>query len=114
MLPAPISPSRRVLMGPGPSDVPHRVLAALAAPTVGHLDPEFLRISYELQGMVRPVLGTRSNLAHAVTRARGRLTDGVPPGRGRLEVRAAMSHHLRDVFADTPFGVLVVMPAVAG
>lgn len=28
-------------MGPGPSDVSPRVLAALARPTIGHLDPEF-------------------------------------------------------------------------
>ncbi|HHQ49029.1 MAG TPA: alanine--glyoxylate aminotransferase family protein, partial [Acidobacteria bacterium] len=35
-------PPRRILMGPGPSDVPPRVLAAMAQPTVGHLDPEFV------------------------------------------------------------------------
>jgi len=34
-------PPRRILMGPGPSDVSPRVLAALARPTVGHLDPAF-------------------------------------------------------------------------
>ena len=34
-------PPRRILMGPGPSDVSPRVLAALARPTIGHLDPEF-------------------------------------------------------------------------
>ena len=34
-------PPVRTLMGPGPSDVPPRVLAALARPTVGHLDPAF-------------------------------------------------------------------------
>ena len=34
-------PPRRILMGPGPSDVSPRVLAALARPTIGHLDPAF-------------------------------------------------------------------------
>jgi alanine-glyoxylate transaminase / serine-glyoxylate transaminase / serine-pyruvate transaminase len=29
----------RLLMGPGPSDVHHRVLRAMATPLVGHLDP---------------------------------------------------------------------------
>lgn len=67
MLPAPIAPSRRVLMGPGPSDVPPRVLAALAAPTVGHLDPEFLRIMDELQGMLRQVFATQNKLTLAVS-----------------------------------------------
>jgi hypothetical protein len=32
-------PPRRIFMGPGPSDVSPRVLAALARPTIGHLDP---------------------------------------------------------------------------
>lgn len=34
----------RTLMGPGPSNVHPRVLQALAMPTLGHLDPEFLGI----------------------------------------------------------------------
>jgi alanine-glyoxylate transaminase / serine-glyoxylate transaminase / serine-pyruvate transaminase len=32
-------PPIRTLMGPGPSDVNPRVLAALSRPIVGHLDP---------------------------------------------------------------------------
>lgn len=67
MLPAPVSPSRRILMGPGPSDVPHRVLAALAAPTVGHLDPYFLQIMDELQTMLRQVFCTQNKLTLAVS-----------------------------------------------
>lgn len=67
MLPAPVSPSRRILMGPGPSDVPHRVLAALAAPTVGHLDPYFLQIMDELQAMLRQVFCTENKLTLAVS-----------------------------------------------
>ena len=34
-------PPRRILMGPGPSDVSPRVLSALSRPTIGHLDPAF-------------------------------------------------------------------------
>ena len=34
-------PPVRVLMGPGPSEVPARVLQAMARPTLGHLDPAF-------------------------------------------------------------------------
>lgn len=40
-------PPRRVLMGPGPSDVSPRVLQALARPTVGHLDPAFQTLMEE-------------------------------------------------------------------
>ena len=32
----------RLLLGPGPSPVHERILEALARPTVGHLDPQFL------------------------------------------------------------------------
>ena len=39
-----LSPPPRILMGPGPSDVHPRVLAAMSLPLVGHLDPEFIRI----------------------------------------------------------------------
>ena len=54
--------NERVLMGPGPSDVPREVLEALARPTIGHLDPEFLRILDETQSMLRRVFGTRNAL----------------------------------------------------
>jgi alanine-glyoxylate transaminase / serine-glyoxylate transaminase / serine-pyruvate transaminase len=54
-------------MGPGPSDVSPRVLAALAAPTVGHLDPYFLRIMNELQQMLRDVFRTENPLTLAVS-----------------------------------------------
>lgn len=66
-LPEPVAPSRRILMGPGPSDVSPRVLAALGAPTVGHLDPYFLRIMNELQQMLRQVFQTENRLTLAVS-----------------------------------------------
>jgi alanine-glyoxylate transaminase / serine-glyoxylate transaminase / serine-pyruvate transaminase len=43
-------PPRRILMGPGPSDVSPRVLAALARPTIGHLDPRFQELMEEIKG----------------------------------------------------------------
>jgi alanine-glyoxylate transaminase/serine-glyoxylate transaminase/serine-pyruvate transaminase len=49
-------------MGPGPSDVSPRVLAALAAPTVGHLDPYFLQIMDETQTMLRQLFRTQNRL----------------------------------------------------
>jgi alanine-glyoxylate transaminase/serine-glyoxylate transaminase/serine-pyruvate transaminase len=54
-------------MGPGPSDVSPRVLAALAAPTVGHLDPYFLQIMDETQQMLRQVFCTHNELTLAVS-----------------------------------------------
>ncbi|MDB5441866.1 MAG: alanine--glyoxylate aminotransferase [Phenylobacterium sp.] len=46
-------PPHRVLMGPGPSDVSPRVLAALARPTIGHLDPEFQALMEEIKGALQ-------------------------------------------------------------
>jgi alanine-glyoxylate transaminase/serine-glyoxylate transaminase/serine-pyruvate transaminase len=54
-------------MGPGPSDVHPRVLAAMAAPLVGHLDPQFLEIMNETQEMLRRLLQTRNQLTFPVS-----------------------------------------------
>tara|TARA_R110002111_G_scaffold262860_1_gene341922 strand:+ start:32697 stop:33896 length:1200 start_codon:yes stop_codon:yes gene_type:complete len=63
----PIQPPRRTLMGPGPSDVSASVLAAMAAPTVGHLDPYFLKIMDEVQDMLRTIFHTTNELTLAVS-----------------------------------------------
>lgn len=52
----------RTLMGPGPSDVPPRVLAALARPTIGHLDPAFVGMMDELKSLLRYVFQTENEL----------------------------------------------------
>jgi alanine-glyoxylate transaminase/serine-glyoxylate transaminase/serine-pyruvate transaminase len=46
-------PPRRVLMGPGPSDVSPRVLSAMARPTIGHLDPEFQALMEEIKAALQ-------------------------------------------------------------
>jgi len=53
-----LAPPRRILLGPGPSDVPDRVLRALASPVIGHLDPEFAAIMDGVQAMLRTVFRT--------------------------------------------------------
>src|SRR5438132_5243933 len=60
-------PPSRVLLGPGPSDVSPRVLAALAAPTIGHLDPEYLRIMDDTRRMLREVFRTANELTLAIS-----------------------------------------------
>lgn len=66
-LPGPVCPPRRILMGPGPSDISASVLAAMAAPTVGHLDPYFLKIMDEVQDMLRTIFHTTNELTLAVS-----------------------------------------------
>src|SRR5215208_6116395 len=55
-------PPRRVLLGPGPSPVDERVLAAMAAPVLGHLDPLFLRCMDDIQELLRYVFETGNRL----------------------------------------------------
>ncbi|HVJ67812.1 MAG TPA: alanine--glyoxylate aminotransferase family protein [Caulifigura sp.] len=66
-LPAPICPPRRILMGPGPSEISPRVLSALGAQTVGHLDPYFLQVMDETQTMLRQVFRTQNQMTLAVS-----------------------------------------------
>ena len=61
-----LAPSR-VLLGPGPSDVSPRVLAAMAAPTIGHLDPEYLRLMDETRRMLREVFRTQNEMTLAAS-----------------------------------------------
>ena len=60
-------PSERILLGPGPSPVPQRVLRALSAPTLGHLDPEYLAIMDETCEMLRQVFRTNNALTFPVS-----------------------------------------------
>ncbi|MGH2609426.1 MAG: pyridoxal-phosphate-dependent aminotransferase family protein, partial [Tepidiformaceae bacterium] len=59
------NPPTRVLMGPGPSGAHPRVLRAMTAPILGHLDPEFLRIMDECHDMLREVMGTANQVTMA-------------------------------------------------
>ena len=63
----PVAPPVRTLMGPGPSDIHPAVLTAMAAPTVGHLDPYFLRIMDEVQTMLRQLFQTDNQMTMAVS-----------------------------------------------
>jgi alanine-glyoxylate transaminase / serine-glyoxylate transaminase / serine-pyruvate transaminase len=49
-----------LLMGPGPSSVPPSVYQALAAPTVGHLDPRFIHIMDDIKNQLKVLLNTQN------------------------------------------------------
>ena len=55
-------PPERLLLGPGPSNVPPRILAALARPTIGHLDPRFVALMDELKELLRQAFRTSNSL----------------------------------------------------
>lgn len=60
-------PPQRTLMGPGPSDVGPRVLAALARPTLGHLDPAFVGMMEELKALMQGAFLTANPLTFPVS-----------------------------------------------
>ena len=60
-------PPRRILMGPGPSDVHPQVLAAQARPTVGHLDPLFIGMMDELKQLLQYAFQTKNEMTLAVS-----------------------------------------------
>ncbi|GAB1149045.1 MAG: alanine--glyoxylate aminotransferase family protein [Shewanella algae] len=61
------NPPRRILMGPGPSDVYPQVLAAQSRPTVGHLDPLFVAMMDELKSLIQYAFQTRNEMTIAVS-----------------------------------------------
>ncbi|HVX14966.1 MAG TPA: alanine--glyoxylate aminotransferase family protein [Pirellulales bacterium] len=63
----PLAPPVRLLLGPGPSEIHPRVLAAMAAPTVGHLDPYYLALMNDMQRLLRGVFRTENQMTMAIS-----------------------------------------------
>lgn len=60
-------PPHRILMGPGPSDVSPRILEAMARPTIGHMDPEFITFMDSLKDLLRKTFLTKNEMTFAVS-----------------------------------------------
>ena len=60
-------PPRRMLMGPGPSDLHPRVLAAMAQPTIGHLDPAFIGLMDDIKRRLQWAFGTGNELTMPIS-----------------------------------------------
>lgn len=52
----------RILLGPGPSMVPPRVLRAMSHPLVGHMDPKFIELMKGVQELLRYVFQTENQI----------------------------------------------------
>ncbi len=61
------NPISRTLMGPGPSDVHPRILSALARPTIGHLDPQFVAMMDEVKTLLQYAFQTKNELTIPVS-----------------------------------------------
>ena len=57
-----LSVPQKVLLGPGPSSVHPRVLAAMASPVMGHLDPAFFQVMDDVCDMLRMVFNTENKM----------------------------------------------------
>ncbi len=60
-------PPYRILMGPGPSNVHPRVLAAMALPTIGHLDPAFIDLMDDIKSLLRDTFLTENEVTFPVS-----------------------------------------------
>ena len=90
-------------MGPGPSNPDPRVLAAMGANPVGHLDPYFVELMDQTMGALRGVFRTRepshaADLGHRLRRARDDHDESARAGRqrGRRRRRLFRSAARRD------------------
>src|SRR5829696_4422381 len=75
-----MKPPTKLLLGPGPSPVADRVMRAMAAPVLSHLDPEMMAILDDI----------RARLAHTFQAAYGSLALAIS-GTGTSGMEAAVS-----------------------
>ena len=79
-----LNPPRRLLLGPGPSNVHPRVLQAMATPLVGHLDPEFLSLMNKTRELLQFVFQTKNELTVSI------------PGTGSAGMEAAFDNLIEE------------------
>lgn len=62
-----LAPPARLLLGPGPSNVPYRVLRAMSTPVIGHLDPKFMEIMDDVCQLLRQTFRTQNQMTFPVS-----------------------------------------------
>jgi alanine-glyoxylate transaminase/serine-glyoxylate transaminase/serine-pyruvate transaminase len=67
----PLPATERVLLGPGPSLIPPRVIRALAAPVLSHLDPDFVPMLDEVRASLQRVFRADSKSLTLATSGTG-------------------------------------------
>jgi alanine-glyoxylate transaminase/serine-glyoxylate transaminase/serine-pyruvate transaminase len=60
-------PPQRTLLGPGPSEINPRVMAAMGLPAIGYLDPIFVEMMEELKSLLRYVYQTKNPLTFPIS-----------------------------------------------
>src|SRR5277367_2425792 len=62
-----LAPPRRLLFGPGPTQVEPRVYEAMTQPIVGHLDPYFFEVVSGIRDNLRPLFGAAHGFVHVIS-----------------------------------------------
>src|SRR6266705_2259373 len=62
-----LAPPRRLLFGPGPTQVEPRVYDAMTKPVVGYLDPFFFEVVEEIRRDLRVLFGTSNPMTLAIS-----------------------------------------------
>ncbi len=75
-----LGPPERILLAPGPTNLPPSVVQALIAPLIGHKDPYYLRVMDETAQLLRYVLQTQNQTTMSL------------PGTGGAGMEAAMAN----------------------
>lgn len=60
-------PPKRLLMGPGPSNVNPKVLEAMSRPTIGHLDPKFVELMDKIKELLQYAFQTKNEVTFPVS-----------------------------------------------
>ena len=95
------APPRRLLFGPGPTQMEARVYEAMSRPVVGYLDPFLFQVFDEVRRDLRPVFGTANPFTI------------VAPGTGSAGMEAAVSNFAEPgakfaIFVNGYFGERIV------
>ncbi|KAL8435028.1 hypothetical protein ACSSS7_002744 [Eimeria intestinalis] len=75
---------QRLLLGPGPTNFPPEVLRALSLPPLGYLDPHFLQVLLDVQGLLRYCFQTENDVTLAIS------------GTGSAAMEAALANLIED------------------
>jgi alanine-glyoxylate transaminase / serine-glyoxylate transaminase / serine-pyruvate transaminase len=106
---------RHFLQIPGPTNVPERVLRAIAQPTIDHRGPEFAELALDLLRRVKPVFGTRGPVVIYPSSGTGAweaaLVNTLSPGD---RVLAFETGHFATLWRDMAEGLGLVVDFVPG
>ena len=89
----PLPSTERILLGPGPSLIPPRVMRAMAAPVLSHLDPDFVPMLDEVRASLQRVFRADSKAFTIATSGTG---------------TSAMEAAVANAVADGSRGIVIV------